>query len=104
MIGIKFVGSLKSITYLCHMYLITTFKILVIEYPPIYWMSEFSCFLILVLASALRIPYRSGPNFVVPVRIYTHAGHRMVETPLITKQFNNTSSLTMTAKITLDAN
>ncbi len=58
--GIKFVRYPASITYLCHVCLITTFKILCIENQQIYWISEFSYSLILLLAS--KIPYRSGPT------------------------------------------
>ncbi len=46
MFGIMFVRYPASIVYLCHMYLITSFKILHLEYRPIYRISEFSCSLI----------------------------------------------------------
>ncbi len=60
MFGTKFVLFPASITYLCYMYLITTFKILVLEYRLIYPTSEFSYSLILVSTSAPTIRYRSG--------------------------------------------
>ncbi len=41
MFVIKFVRYPASITYLCHMYLIATFKILHIEYWPTYQILEF---------------------------------------------------------------
>ncbi len=59
---IKFVGFPASITYLCYMYLITTFKILVIEYRLIYLISEFSYSLILVSASSHKSPHWLGPD------------------------------------------
>ncbi len=63
MFRIKFVRYPASIAYLCHMYLITTFKILYIEYWPIYQISEFSYSLISLSASAPKIPYWSGPSW-----------------------------------------
>ncbi len=59
---IKFVGLPASTAYLCYMYLMTTFKILVIEYLPIYRISKFSYSLKSLLASVTKIPYRSGPS------------------------------------------
>ncbi len=46
MFGMKFVRYPASIKYLCYPYLITTFKILYIEYRLISWIFEFSCSLI----------------------------------------------------------
>ncbi len=46
MFWVKFVRYVASITHLCHTYLITTFKILYLEYRPIYRISEFSSCLI----------------------------------------------------------
>ncbi len=51
-----------SITYLCHMYLTTTFKILNIEYRLIYWISEFFLLPNIVISIDPKIPYRSGPT------------------------------------------
>ncbi len=51
MFGMKFVGFPSLIMDLCYMNLTTTFKILVIGYRLIYWISEFSP----------KIPYQSGP-------------------------------------------
>ncbi len=62
MFGIKFVRYPASVRCLCHMYLITTFKLLCIEYRLTYWISEYSYSLISLLPSAPKIPYRSGPN------------------------------------------
>ncbi len=55
MFGKKFVRYPALITYLCHTYLITTFKILVIEYRPIYRVLEFSYPLISVSALATKV-------------------------------------------------
>ncbi len=58
MFGIKFVGFPASIMFFCYMYLIATFKILVIEYQPIYQISEFNPNPnIGILASAPKVPY-----------------------------------------------
>ncbi len=62
MFRIKFVLYIASITYLCHTYLITTFKILYVEYRPIRGMSEFSYSLISLTASAPKILHRLGPT------------------------------------------
>ncbi len=62
MFGIKFFRYPAYIMSLCYMYLLTTFRILIIGYRPIYWILEFSYFLILVLALPLKVQYWSGPN------------------------------------------
>ncbi len=59
MFGIEFVRHPASGMYLCHTYLITTFKIYR-KYHPRYQTSEFSYSLISALAP--KLPYRSGPS------------------------------------------
>ncbi len=61
MFGIKLVRNNASITYLCHTYLITTFKIL---YRVSADMSDFRTFLLpnIGIGISPKIPYRSGPT------------------------------------------
>ncbi len=66
MFEINFVRYPASITYLCHTYLITTFKILYREYRLIYRISEFSYSLVSVTAPAPKITYCSGPTIDSP--------------------------------------
>ncbi len=54
--------NLPSLHILCHMYLITTFQILYIEYQPIYQITEFFYSLISLSAWAPKIPYQLSPN------------------------------------------
>ncbi len=60
MFGINFDGYPAFISYLWYTNLITTLKILHVEYQPIYRISEFSYSLILVSASAPKISYQSS--------------------------------------------
>ncbi len=48
------------IMYLCHGYLIATFKIYYTVYQPIYWAFKFSYSLLTASASTPKIPYQSG--------------------------------------------
>ncbi len=67
MFSIKFVRYPALITYLCHTYLITTFRLLCIEYRPIYQILEFLYSLVSVLAWATKISYQLGPSLYCAV-------------------------------------
>ncbi len=83
-------------TRLCHRYLITTFSgcYLCTKSTDAYLILIFSYFQLLVLASSLIIPYRSGPSLDIPLVTFRHVWiHDKLSSTFIQEKITNSISI-----------